>query len=449
MESTMTMFIVVAWAAYAVASRRPLWGIVAGAAATLAFFTKASAAFFVAAILIDASWTLVRARLMRAEARASDSAPSPDDVRAAWLTLLGVSASALAIGVAFVAPHWTDYQFYNWQMSVERKPSYDLRSFVDRATWLPFTQDILTRMWLVAVGASIAILGIVARWREARPAERLLVLWTVLGLAELVLHDSSNERRYVMFIPALAALAALLAGQGLTWLPAGVIKVSRRVRLVSLLLCVPLAYVVIGILLRPLFAGQIESDVQPYRIAVRTTAALAVLSGVAVFVFWRQIAGWLSRRSVDAIAAILLAAVSVGGNLFQFARWARHHSDLNYQASVALGDFLPPGTLVHGKLANGLDLENQIKPVFVGRGFGNYEDRLSRDDARYILTISLPTEGRESQQGLMREIIDHYPNRRVVATFDIDETPGKDQAVLIDKNPATAPAVSGSNRAPD
>ena len=35
------------------------------------------------------------------------------------------------------------------------------------------------------------------------------------------MHDSGNERRYVMFIPALIALAALLAGSGSTVLPIG------------------------------------------------------------------------------------------------------------------------------------------------------------------------------------------------------------------------------------
>ena len=41
---------------------------------------------------------------------------------------------------------------------------------------------------------------------DGRPAERLLVLWVLIGLLELVVHDSGNERRYVMFIPALIAL---------------------------------------------------------------------------------------------------------------------------------------------------------------------------------------------------------------------------------------------------
>jgi 4-amino-4-deoxy-L-arabinose transferase-like glycosyltransferase len=53
MESTMTMFIVVGWAAYARAFRQPRWGVLAGVAVVLAFFTKAAAAFFVAAIGVE------------------------------------------------------------------------------------------------------------------------------------------------------------------------------------------------------------------------------------------------------------------------------------------------------------------------------------------------------------------------------------------------------------
>ena len=78
----------------------------------------------------------------------------------------------------------------------------------------------------------------------------------------------------------------------------------------------------------------------------------------------------------------------------------------------------------------------------VGNGFGNYEDRLRRDDARYILTYDLPSIGYESsrESGLIQGILDHYPRRRVVATFVVDETPGPDRAVLIDKEPDALPA---------
>ena len=75
---------------------------------------------------------------------------------------------------------------------------------------------------------------------------------------------------------------------------------------------------------------------------------------------------------------------------------------------------VPAGTLVQGKLANGLALENRIRPLFVGNGFGNYADRLQRDDVRYILTYDLPRIGYESSRriGLIQGILDRYPGRR-------------------------------------
>jgi hypothetical protein len=97
-----------------------------------------------------------------------------------------------------------------------------------------------------------------------------------------------------------------------------------------------------------------------------------------------------------------------------------------------LGEVLPPGTLVHGKLANGLSLENGIRPIFVGRGFGNYADRKARDDVRYILTYVAPRTGYEGR--VIEEVLEAYPNRRIVLTFDVAETTsGHDRAALIDK----------------
>lgn len=98
-----------------------------------------------------------------------------------------------------------------------------------------------------------------------------------------------------------------------------------------------------------------------------------------------------------------------------------------------LGALLPPGTLVHGKLANGLALENQIAPIFVGRGFGNYADRLTRDDARYILSYTVPEPGYEGD--VILDVLQHYPQRRVITEFDVQETPGPDRAALIAKFP--------------
>ena len=100
----------------------------------------------------------------------------------------------------------------------------------------------------------------------------------------------------------------------------------------------------------------------------------------------------------------------------QYIQWAVGHSYKNYEASRALGQLLPPGTLVHGKLANGLALENGIRPIFIGRGFGNYEDRKTRDDVRYILTYIAPSLGYESQahNPVIQDVIDAYPNHKII-----------------------------------
>ena len=73
------------------------------------------------------------------------------------------------------------------------------------------------------------------------------------------------------------------------------------------------------------------------------------------------------------VALPLKFSVLVLGQGAQFVQWAAGRTYKNYEASLELGRVLPPGTLVHGKLANGLALENRIRPIFVGRGFGNYE----------------------------------------------------------------------------
>jgi 4-amino-4-deoxy-L-arabinose transferase-like glycosyltransferase len=428
MESTMTMFMVMAWAAYALASKRPVWGLLAGAAAALAWFTKAAAAFFVAAIVVDAAITLL--------ARPS-SEVSPDDIRrrrrAALWTLAGGAVVGGAIALVFVWPHWTDYWFYNVQMSVERKPTYDLPHLIERASWLPVVQDIFTRLWPLLAASAIAMAGVFARLRQARPGERLLVWWVVFGLAELVVHDSGSERRYVMFIPAIVALASLALASGAAWIPSATAAAARwRSRLLFVPVALGLGYVVIGSALQPLLVVD-RSALHPYHTAVSVAAALAVLGTSCLIVWWRPAVGWLSTHAIPPRAAAVLVAAVVLWNLGQYVGWAAARTELNYRASVALGQLLPSGTPVQGKLANGLDLENQIKPIFVGRGFGNYADRFDRDDARYILTYDLPKLGFESQPGLIDEILARYPNKRPVATFDVEETTGADRAVLIEK----------------
>ena len=119
-------------------------------------------------------------------------------------------------------------------------------------------------------------------------------------------------------------------------------------------------------------------------------------------------------------------------NVGQFAGWAAHRTYKNYDTSVELARILPPGTLVQGKLANGLDLENRIRPLFIGHGFGNFDDRKDRQDVRYILTYTDPEVGHEGDQ--IVDVLAAYPGWRIIMTFPVAETPsGHDTAALIDK----------------
>ena len=289
-------------------------------------------------------------------------------------------------------------------------------------------------MWLVLAAAALSIAAVIARWRTARPAERLLVLWVLVGLLELVIHDSGNERRYVMFIPALIALAALLAGRSEPVLPADLLQ-RRWSRALAVPLLLFLGYLVVGAAARTVYVDDIARG--SFHHVVFHSTVLAVLATILVVWQWPRMVGWLAARRVAPPLVAVLVALAVAWNVFEYASWARTRRYLNFQASIALGRLLPDGTLVQGKLANGLALDNRIRPIFIGNHFGNYDDRLRRDDVRYILTYDLPSIGYESQvsSGLIQELLDHYPGHHTIATFDVDETPEPDRAVLVDKRP--------------
>jgi len=430
MESTMTACIVVSWAAYALATTTQerssvwRWGVLAGAAAVAAFFTKAAAAFFIAALVLEAatSWWFARHPAGLKPGGSEDHLPiSPSPHLPIFVGLCAATAVALAM---LVIPYWTEFQFYNWEMTVTRKPTYGLEDFQNRISYL-LRHGAFTRMWPLLAAAAVGVLAAISHWTTTRPATRLAVLWLLLGLLELVVHDSGNERRYVMFVPAVIALAASAMHRRdatTTWNGAGVLVA---------VVAIPLTYLVAGSLLRLVWLTDIEAN--NYRLTVRVSAALALVVGAAIWWSRVRVSAWLGRWRLPAAAAIVMVVVTVGTDLTLYAQWARSRTFLNYEASRLIGTLLPPGTLVHGKLATGLSLENQIAPIFVGQGFGNYADRLVRDDARYILTYTLPESGYEGE--VILDVLRQYPQRRVVMEFDVQETPGPDRAALIMKFP--------------
>ena len=415
MEGSMAAFIVFSWYCYVRAQSKPAWGAAAGAFALLAYFTKAAAVFFVAALGLEAVVALALAW------RSGDHLAR----RASLATLAGLAVFALIAVAVFVAPNWTEYRFYNWQMSVTRKPSYDLRSLMDRVTWFPVLHDIFTRMWFTVVVSLLALLGWLARYRTMSAPERLLAGWVGLGALELLLHDTGNERRFIFFIPAMIAIAAIALGRDRRILPREAVGIARTRLVLAMPVVLYVFYIVFAAILR---LTRIYSPGP----GVRLGAAAAMLAGGLVFATWPRAARFLSTGSWSARTALLLAALVSAGQVAQFIQWAAGRTYKNYEASRALATILAPGTLVHGKLANGLSLENQIKPVFVGREFGNYADRRQRDDVRYILTYVAPRLGYEGS--VILDVLDAYPNRTLIKTFDVAETAsGHDRAALLDK----------------
>ena len=414
MEALMAAFIVASWYCSVRAEREVRWGAAAGVMATLAFFTKATAAFYVGALGLVA---LLRV-LPRTGGHDGNSRQA-----AAW-TLAGLAIASALIGAFFVLPHWSDYQFYNWQMSVTRKPSYDVRSILQRVVWFPVLHDTFSRSWPELLLAVLGAWAIAGRWRTASDGERLLLLWVAAGSLELLIHDVGNERRFVFLLPPLAAFSAMALQSGAVELPSP--------RGFWQWAAVPLIfycwYIVDAPIVRLLFLEEVRDHV--LHATVRLSALAAVVGGAVTMFALRRAA--VISVFVRPLVAVLVIVLLLGWDIYQFVDYARGRTYKNYEAMIALGRDVPPETMIQGKLANGLDLENRIRPIFIGHAFGNYADRFTRDDVRYILTYTVPKLGYEGSQ--IEDVLAASPGRRIIMTFDVAESPGgHDKAALFEK----------------
>ena len=300
-------------------------------------------------------------------------------------------------------------------MSVTRKPSYDLASVWQRVTWFPILHDTFSRMWPVLALGLTGAWGILARWRRAPDAERLLFLWVAVGTLELLVHDVGNERRFVFLIPALVALASLVLARG-SLLPrrsgARAAPDGRPARA--------------GDPVHRLRRSADRSRGCRFSPRCRRTCC-GMRSG------WpRRPASCSDSRSWPRGRGSPPPGRGACGARPSRRRWwpcsrpgtwpssatgRLHRTYENYEASLALGRALPPGTLVQGKLANGLALDNAIRPIFIGHEFGNYDDRKQRWDVRYILTYTDPGIGYEGgpdrgRAGRVSGPADHHDLRR-------------------------------------
>ena len=250
--------------------------------------------------------------------------------RAAGLwTLAGLAVAGVVALALFVGPEWSEYRFYNWQMSVTRKPSYDAQSLLNRMPWFSVLHDVLSRMWVVVALGLAAFVARALDWFRRPPAEQLLVLWVGVGVVELLLHDVGNERRFVFLIPAFTALAALAIASDRAIVPDWLAPLRGWRRLLFVPLALYAAYVVSGSLVRLAFLY----DVRP---AVRGGAALALVAVAAAWILRRPLTA-AARRPWTPTAAVIVVAILAAGGAGQFVQFAAGRSYENVEASRELG----------------------------------------------------------------------------------------------------------------
>jgi hypothetical protein len=191
-----------------------------------------------------------------------------------------------------------------------------------------------------------------------------------------------------------------------------------------------------------LVSGSLVRLVSLYEVGpgVRWSALVAILLTALVYITWPRPARLLAARPLGTAGALALTALVMAGDLAQFADYAWGRTYKNVAAMRLVAERIPAGTLVHGKLANGLALESGIRPVFVGDHFGNYDDRLRRDDVRHVLTYVAPRVGYEGP--VILEVLDAHPRKRLLWAVPVAETSGgADLAALFEKDPAPGPAA--------
>src|SRR4029079_15553549 len=188
------------------------------------------------------------------------------------------------------------------------------------------------------------------RWRTARSAERLLALSVGLGLLEIIVHDAGNERRLLIFIPTLVALAAPIFAGDRGLVP--VDSAGRPGRLAAVMApCVLYAaYVICAALARVAFAPQVRATVWAGSIAAVTLTA-------GLYAAWPVVSGCVTRGRVPILANGLLVLI-IGADLVQYSEWAALRTYKNVTASTLVGQWLPPGTPFQGNVPNGLWLAN-------------------------------------------------------------------------------------------
>ena len=206
MEATMVAFMVAAWYCYVRAQERPAWGAAAACLRLARVLHQGGGGVLrrwrSRVDAVDRRGRHIRARIRACQRRGRRSIADARGARAV--------AGLRCARRSFVAPNWEDYRFYNWQMSVTRKPSYDLKALMDRASWFPVLHDLLHANVVRRRRGDARRVAALGRWRDAAGAGAAARVcgWRSVRSSSLM-HDVGNERRFVFFIPALIAMAAI------------------------------------------------------------------------------------------------------------------------------------------------------------------------------------------------------------------------------------------------
>ena len=328
MEGPMVAFMVASWYCYMRADDHPHWGVGRRRVRAAGIFHKGGRGIF----------RRRARRSMRCWRSSGSAAAEPSCGRRAqrsW-TLGGlVALRRRRRSLLFVVPNWSDYRFYNWQMSVTRKPSYDVKSLIDRVI-------------VVSAAGRLHPNVVRARGRPRRCTRRpdramarscsrasgCCCCGWCLGAAELILHDAGNERRFVFFIPAFvgargagARAAADLSRR--TWNRCRGAARSWRCRSCCTARTSSSAH---SFVLRSCERSARTSESRrALSVAVRRCSICHLAANAAC-----------ARRTAHGTrGAVALAALLSAGNIVQYMQWAVGRTYKNYEASRELGRLLP------------------------------------------------------------------------------------------------------------
>ena len=391
LETTMVAFIAIAWGAYAIAGRRPWYGALAGLAAVLAFFSKAAAAFFVAALGLEALLTVWlgvsrqpcrpahgrrRCRRRRSDLDARRPAglgrPVPGVLRVAQLGRVPLLQLA---DVGDAQAGLRDRRVRRPRVLVAGRQRVLHADVAGDAARADGRASGCSRDggWRGPPSGCSA-----CRWRSASPSSSSTTSATSAG--------SSSS------FPLLVVQAALVLGTG-----GPVVSADARRRASTAGRSSPLPWCSMrptsraarspGWRLRRR-SGRACGSRRPGRCSSPRRSTRA---GRA------RRRGWPSAGGRPAAAAVVLLVLVAGGPRAVRPVGRRRGPTRTSRPRGSSASGCRRARSSTASSPTGSSLENRIRPIFVGRGFGNYDDRNDRDDVRYILTYVAPRLGYEGR----------------------------------------------------